>query len=107
MALDPTLRKLTSMEKYQRSLHLIDLARSSLESCLANHPALSSIETKQLLTSANDTLTNELRTVSTNEIAESALSLAEKAWQERIKVCGPATSPDEEPLRRIMEKLAE
>ena len=107
MALDPTLRKLTSMEKYQRSLHILDVARSSLESCIANHPALSSGETGQLLTSANDALTNELRTVSTNEIAEAALSLAEKTWQERIKVCGAANSPEEEPLHLIMEKLAQ
>jgi tetratricopeptide (TPR) repeat protein len=106
-ALDPTSRKLTSIEKYRRSLRILDLARSDLDRCVAGHPALASDETRQLLTSANDALTSKPRTEATNEIAENVLNLAEQTWQARIKICGPATSPDQDALRLIMEKLAQ
>jgi tetratricopeptide (TPR) repeat protein len=99
MALDPTPRKLTSVERYDRSTRVLDLARSDLERCAAKNPALNSQETQQLLTS------NALAGA-TNENAEQALSLAEKMWSARTKICGTTTSPDEEPLHLIMEKLA-
>ena len=105
-ALDPTYRKLTSMEKYRRSLEILGMARPSLEACLANHPAAAAGETQQLLQSADEVLADKPRTGVANETAENALSLAEKAWQERVKTCGAATSPDEEPLRLIVERLA-
>ena len=106
-ALDPTSRKLTSMEKYRRSLRILDLARSDLEQCIANHLAPESDATLQLLTSANEALTSKPPKDITNEIAEKVLSLAEQAWQTRVKLCGPATSWDEEPLRLIAERLAQ
>ena len=106
-ALDPTSRKLTSMEKYRRSLRILDLARSDLDHCVASHPELASEEARQLLASANDTLTNETPTEATNEIAENQLNLVEQTWQARIKICGPAISPDEDALRLIVERLAQ
>ena len=106
MALDPTPRKLTSMEKYRRSLQILDLAWSSLEGCAANDPALNYGETGQLLTSANQTLTSKPPTRITNEIAEHALGLAQDMWQARMKACG-ADSPSEQPLQLIMQKLAQ
>ncbi|MBV8810836.1 MAG: tetratricopeptide repeat protein [Acidobacteriaceae bacterium] len=107
MGLDPTPRKLTSIEKYRRSLQIMDLARSSLESCGPSHPELNSGETGQLLTSANQMLTSKPPAVITNELAEDALSLAEQMWQARLKTCGAPVSPSEESLRLIMEKLAQ
>ncbi len=107
VALDPTPRKLTSFEKYRRSLEILDLARSDLESCMASHPAPDSEETRELLASADDVLTKKPRTGITNEIAEEALALGEKTWQARMKVCGASTSADEEPLRLVMKKLAQ
>ncbi len=106
-ALDPRPRRLPSMEKYRRSLEILGLAQFSLNRCVTDHPALASGDTQQLLTSANEALTNQPRTGITNEIAEQSLGLAEKTWQARIKVCGGAILPDEEPLSLIMEKLAQ
>jgi tetratricopeptide (TPR) repeat protein len=106
-ALDTTSRKLTSIEKYRRSLRILELARSSLERCLANRSDRDPDERRQLLGSVNDILTSKRRTDVTNETSENALGLAEKAWQARIKACGVATSPDEEPLRLMMERLAQ
>ncbi len=106
-ALDPTSRKLASMEKYRRSLRILDLARSDLERCAAGNPALVSDETSKLLTSGDDALASKPPAEATNEIAENVLNLAEQTWQARTKICGPATSADEDALRLIMEKLAQ
>jgi tetratricopeptide (TPR) repeat protein len=106
-ALDPMSRKLTSIEKYRRSRQILDLARSALQRCAASHPAPDSGEAGQVLTSVDNLLTSKTPAGATNEMAEGVLSLAEKTWQARIKTCSTAASPDEEPLRLIMGKLAQ
>jgi tetratricopeptide (TPR) repeat protein len=105
--LDPTARKLTSNEKYRRSLEILALARDDLQNCLATNPTGASDATRQLLTSLKDTLTQKTPAAVTNELAEQVLSLAEDALHTRINLCGKAVSPGEEPLRMIMEKLAQ
>jgi tetratricopeptide (TPR) repeat protein len=104
MELDPTPRTLTSMERYRRSLRILDLARSDLERCAANHPALDSEEIRQLLASADDMLAKQSPSGITDKL-ENALGLVEKIWRVRTKFCGEAVSPDEEPLRLIIEKM--
>lgn len=106
-ALDPTARKLTSNEKYRRSLQILELARSELQSCLSTNPAGVSDSTRQLLTSIDDTLSKKPPTAVTNELAEQVLGLAEDTLQARIKLCGKAVSPNQEVLTLIMEKLAQ
>jgi len=106
-ALDPTSRQLTSMEKYRRSLRILDLVRLDLEGCIASHPAQASDETRQALAAADEALTSKPQTEVTNEIAENVLKLAEQAWEARVNVCGTATSPDKESLRLIVEKIAQ
>lgn len=107
-SLDPTSRKLPSMEKYRRSLRILDLGNSALIHCIADHPLLQSAETLQLLNSANDVLTAKPRAGAANEVAEDVLGLAGKIWQARVQGCGAGTSSaDEEALRLIMERLAE
>lgn len=106
-ALDPTARKLTSNEKYRRSLQILELARSDLQSCLSTNPAGVPDSTRQLLRSIDDTLTKKSPAAVTNELAEQVLGLGEDALQARIKLCGKAVSANEEPLRLIMEKLAQ
>jgi tetratricopeptide (TPR) repeat protein len=107
MALDPTPRQLTSIEKYRRSVQILDLARSDLERCIANHPATNSEEARPLLTSASALLAKKPRTGSTDELSEEALGLSEETWRVRRKLCGQALSPDEEALRLIIEQIAQ
>ncbi len=106
-ALDPTSRKLTSIEKYRRSRQILDLARSDLQRCATDRPGTDSVDAAQLLNSAGNLATSKMPASINNEMAEGVLSLAEKLWQARIKICGAATSPDEQPLRLIVEKLAQ
>jgi thioredoxin-like negative regulator of GroEL len=105
-SLDPTPRRLPSLEKYRRSVRILQLADTDLNGCIAKHPPPVSDETAQLLSTGQTTLAAQ-PTTATNELSEGVLSLAEKTWQARLQACGPSTSSDEEPLRLIMGKLAQ
>jgi tetratricopeptide (TPR) repeat protein len=114
-ALDPTPRQLPSIEKYNRSLQILEMTRADLERQIAQHPALFSgsaaggalkAETDQLLSAAAGSVSKKTPQNVTNEMAEDSLGLAEKIWKARIRIFGTETSPEEEPLRLIMEKLA-
>jgi Flp pilus assembly protein TadD len=105
--LDPTPRRLASMEKYRRSLHILQLAYDDLNACIAKHPGTPSAQTTQLLSSAQGALSNKPAANATNEISEGVLGTAEKIWQARTASCDAAVSPKEEPLRLIVEKLAQ
>jgi thioredoxin-like negative regulator of GroEL len=104
--LDPTPRRLASMEKYRRSLHILQLAYDDLDACLAKHPWTPSAETTQLISTAQGALSSKPAPNATNELSEGVLGAAEKTWRARIEACGAEVSPDEEPLRLIIEKLA-
>jgi tetratricopeptide (TPR) repeat protein len=94
--LDPTPRRLRSMEKYERSMHILELARQALRRCSADN---------ELLATADKILSKRAPPFVTNELAEDRLNLAEQLWHARIQTCGAATTADEEPLRLIIEKL--
>ncbi len=106
-ALDPTVRQLTSLEKYRRSAHILDLARSDLQQCLAQQPSANTPALQQLLAPANAAAPAKIPAQATNEMSESILGQAVEIWQARQKACSGAPSANEEPLRLIMEKLAQ
>jgi hypothetical protein len=106
--LDPTVRQLPSLEKYRRSLRILQLARNNLQDCLSREPnANASGDPQQLLSSAAKAVPAKIPKHVTNEMAERVLGLAENIWRARLKTCGNITTSHEEPLRLIMEKLAE
>ncbi len=104
-SLDPTPRWLASMEKYRRSLRVLELTYGDLQACVVNHPSVGTGETDQLLGEAENAVKGEALAHVTNEVSEGILALSEKMWQARIKSCGADTGPDEEATRLIMEKL--
>ncbi len=91
--LDPTPRQLSSMEKYRRSLHILEMTQAAYGQCTS--------------TPFQPPSPDKLPRNVTNELAEEKLTLAEELWRERIKACGVSTSLEEEPLRLIMAKLAQ
>ena len=100
-ALDPTVRRLGSMEKFERSVSVLRLAREALAACAHSSDAA------DLIGSADKALVQKnVRNVN-NELAEQRLSMAERLWTARIQACGPRTSAEEEPLRLIMGKLTQ
>ncbi len=105
--LDPTPRRLASMEKYRRSIHILQLAYDNLNACLAQHSGAQPADAAQALSTARDALAARPPSHASNELSEEALGIAEKTWQARVAVCGPSVSPGDEALRLIIEKLGQ
>jgi tetratricopeptide (TPR) repeat protein len=99
--LDPTLRQLTSAEKYRRSVRILDMTRATLDRCAASN----SDENRKLLKTADETIGGKAPLHVTNEAAEGVLSLAEKLWHVDRAAC-PAGPEDQSALDLIMNKLA-
>jgi Tfp pilus assembly protein PilF len=95
-SLDPTVRRLTSREKYQRSLQVLYRAREDLGTCSAGQDLAAQ--------AAGFDARNVARP--SNEDSEELLDLAEKIWRERVRSCG-AMKPNEEPLRLVMTRLTQ
>jgi len=108
--IDPTLRRLTSAEKYRRSVRILEMTRATLDQCLAKNPpgnSASSDENRQLFQTADAALAQKEPAHVTNEIAEGVLSLAEKLWHAEKTTCGEdASDSDQDALNLIMRKLA-
>lgn len=102
--LDPTLRQLTSADKYRRSVRILKMAREGLDRCLAGNLASGSPTDKQLLNDAEVTAAAKMPAHVTNEVAEGVLSLAERLWRAETAACGPR-SAEKNALDLIMNKL--
>ncbi|MDQ2900180.1 MAG: tetratricopeptide repeat protein [Acidobacteriota bacterium] len=90
-ALDPTARMLPSLEKYRRSLRILELTIASVEGCAA----VAMPDVAMDVSKAPEHVTNEM--------AEEKLAIAEKLWRERPAGCAAA----QESLRLILEKLGQ
>jgi tetratricopeptide (TPR) repeat protein len=99
--LDPTVRQLTSAEKYSRSIRILKMARTALDQCVDNHPA---DETSRLSITAAATIAAKTPPNVTNEIAEGVLSLAERLWRADRAACAGRPA-DQTALELIMNKL--
>ncbi len=96
--LDPTLRLLSSAEKFRRSVRILQLARDALARCQED------TQSQGLLDDADKELKAKVRRNITNELAEERLLLAEQLWQQRKSNCAASGSTDEA-LARLMQKL--
>jgi tetratricopeptide (TPR) repeat protein len=102
-ALDPTVRRLTSREKYERSVRLLQTARDSLARCAAPEKIAGDLDLEE----AGQTLKKPAPSYVTNEAAEDLLGLAERIWHARLRDCGTGVSPEEEPVERIISALSQ
>ena len=96
-SLDPTVRLLSSAEKFRRSVRILELARDALASCPANP------QSQDLLNAAEKELAGKVRGSVTNEMAEERLSLAEVLWHQHKTSCASTSTDDA--LARLMQKL--
>jgi tetratricopeptide (TPR) repeat protein len=103
--LDPTLRQLTSGEKYSRSVTILDMTRAALDECLAKTPAANSDGNRQLLKTAEGAIAAKAPAHVANEASEGVLSLSEKVWNAHEMACGGGGS-NRNALDLIMNKLA-
>lgn len=96
VALDPTIRQLTSEEKYRRSILILARVRTELAACAPNSPMLSSADT---------TLHGKPPAHVNNQDAEKVLALSESIWRARNDACSTKPGGDEA-LSLLMKKLA-
>ena len=99
--LDPTPRRLSSGEKYRRSLQIVELCAEALRACTLK-PAVDTPE--NLLQQAAQLRAKRVRETITNELSESRLSLAEDLWRARMSLCEAPPAQDD-PVSVIMKKL--
>jgi tetratricopeptide (TPR) repeat protein len=95
VALDPTLRQLTSEEKYRRSIRILDMAGTGLGQCAVKNP---------LVIAATAVVSSKPPAHITNEDAERVLTLAETVWRGRNEDC-KADAGEEDALNLLMKKL--
>jgi len=103
--LDPTVRRLTSEEKYRRSRRILELASMGLRQCISSHLVGGSDDVGKVLAAADATAASKAPAHITNEMAEGILNMAEAVWRAQNRACAGA-SPPEEALGLIMKKLA-
>jgi len=95
--LDPTLRQLTSAEKYRRSVRILEMTREEWGACGDR-----ATDNQKMLAAADAALGRPAPAHATNESAEEVLSLAEMLWHAEPVACGIRS----EALRLVMRKLA-
>ena len=88
------------MEKFERSVYILQMTLAGLKQCGQNNDP-------DQIAGAEKLLAAHIRGNPANEFAEERLSTAERLWQTRLKACGASTSPEEEPLRLVMLKIAQ
>lgn len=104
--LDPTPRQLSSAQKYQRSLYILEWAQQDLEKCIQTRAAAPSAEQQALLERAKQAMDQQSPPQPSNEVSDAMLSLAAGIWQARLN-CNAAIASDEEPLRLLMAKMTQ
>ncbi len=102
LILDPTIRGLGPMERFRRSLKLVELTVDETRRCIGQTP---SPELQGLLDKAGKELKAPVSRVRQSEVSESNLDLAEQLWQARKKECKPPAAADT-PLALVLARLA-
>ncbi len=103
LMLDPTIRGLAPVERFNRSQKLVALALDETTRCIGQNP---SPELRGLLDKAGNTLTAHVSAAHHSEVSESDLDLAEQLWQARKKECKSPPAVDS-PLALVLARLAQ
>src|SRR5579864_6423504 len=103
LKLDPTIRGLSTPERFGRSIKLVELTLEDATQCVGPTP---SPQLQELMDAARKTLKEHLRVSRQGEALEANLDLAEQLWQARKAECKAALS-GENPLALVLSKLAQ
>lgn len=98
--LDPTFRRVGTRERYRRSETLVVRALAELRRCGTG------LERYADEIGRAESLDGSLRRGGAEDSVEENLALAEALWAARIELC-PQLPPEDEPLRLVLEKLAQ
>jgi tetratricopeptide (TPR) repeat protein len=103
LMLDPTRRGLVPVERFSRSLKLVELTLSETSKCIGQNP---SSELQGLLDEAATALKAHVSAAHQSQVSESNLDLAEQLWQARKKECKSPPAADR-PLTLVLARLAQ
>jgi tetratricopeptide (TPR) repeat protein len=102
LMLDPTIRGLGPMERFRRSLKLVELTLDDIRQCIGQNP---SGELQGLFDQGEKALKTHVSAASQSEVSESNLDLAEQLWQARKIDCKSQPAADS-PLALVLARLA-
>lgn len=102
--LDPMRPGLAGEERYQRSVHVLQLVADKVAQCLTPAQASASVD---LIGDTNAALKRHLKASGQNDAVDSNPDLANKLWQTERANCTAAVSPADEPLRLMPAKAAQ
>lgn len=103
LMLDPTIRGLGPMERFRRSLKLVELTLDDTRLCIGQNP---SPEVQGLFDQGEKALKTHVSAARQSEVSESNLDLAEQLWQARKKECKSPPASDN-PLALVLARLAQ
>jgi CIC family chloride channel protein len=103
LALDPSLRGLTSLQRYERSRKLMEAVLGSLSQCIATAKAPIPAPVTELSDTGRKMLLRRGRPASYGDATEANISLVEQMWKARNDLCRP---PSDEWLTRLMARLS-
>lgn len=103
LMLDPTTRGLGLVERFSRSLKLVELTLGETSQCIGPNP---SPQLRGLLDEAARALKAHVSAAHQSEVSESNLDLAEQLWQARKKEC-KSPPPADSPLALVLARLAQ
>ncbi|MGA3203249.1 MAG: tetratricopeptide repeat protein [Bryobacteraceae bacterium] len=103
LALDPMRRGIGPVEQYERSVRMVELAKSAIRQCSST---LSPLE-QDALDEAQKAETKRVPSAQMSKALEENLNLAEQLWKIRLEECKRATTAAEEPLRLVLGKIAQ
>lgn len=99
VAMDPSLRGLSSAERTRRSLALLRATIDASNRCVAGRSGVDDV------LALSNKAERRLRSRDAHESAEANVTMAVQLWETRSGVCG-GIAPGEEPLGRVMAQLA-
>jgi tetratricopeptide (TPR) repeat protein len=103
LVLDPTTRGLSPVERFSRSLKLVEFTLGETSQCIGQNP---SPHLRGLLDEAARALKAHVSAAHQTEVSESNLDLAEQLWQARKKECKSPPAADS-PLALVLARLAQ
>jgi tetratricopeptide (TPR) repeat protein len=103
LMLDPTIRGLGPVERFNRSLKLVQLTLEETRECIGQNP---SPELRGLLDEAGTAMKAHVSAAHKSEVSESDLDLAEQIWQARKRECKSPPAVDS-PLALALARLAQ
>jgi Tfp pilus assembly protein PilF len=102
IALDPTPRRLSSAEKYGRSMRLLEMTATALKACPA--AMARGEEAEKALANAERMGKEKRKGLQTNEFSEERLDLAAAMWRIETKAC-PRGAEGADPLTVVMRRI--